>query len=62
MSYDHIAEVQPCMGGWCGRRESCPNYLTHSDAEPAERLCGPVEGQARPRVQLLAVEPGKEPK
>jgi len=33
-----------CMGGWCGQRAGCPNYLqSHGRSEPAERLC--VKGQ-----------------
>lgn len=30
----------PCMGGWCAKRMTCPNY-TEADRndEPAERLC-----------------------
>jgi hypothetical protein len=33
-----------CMGGWCGQRNGCPNYLTRQGrGEPAERLC--LKGQ-----------------
>lgn len=30
-----------CMGGWCGRRNSCPHYVdgNRRDPFPAERLC-----------------------
>jgi hypothetical protein len=32
--------VRACLGGWCGRRDDCPNFYapTTRDA-PSERLC-----------------------
>lgn len=32
---------QPCMGGWCGRRDHCPHHQSPDRREPAERLCPP---------------------
>lgn len=35
---DHV--ITPCMGGWCARREQCPNYRAGAEhGNPAERLC-----------------------
>lgn len=32
--------TQSCMGGWCTRRDRCPNYYAASEAqEPSQRLC-----------------------
>jgi hypothetical protein len=39
--------VKACMGGWCQRRASCPNYLTELRSSPAERLCGAEDGKPR---------------
>lgn len=33
--------VQPCMGGWCTKRQHCPNYHAEDRREPEERLCMP---------------------
>jgi hypothetical protein len=41
----------PCMGGFCQRRDSCPNYHVRSSEEPAERLCGSVDGQRKAAVR-----------
>jgi hypothetical protein len=36
------APIQPCMGGFCGRRSGCQHYEEPVDQlDPAERLCDP---------------------
>jgi hypothetical protein len=37
------------MGGWCRKRERCPNYHAASESEiPDERICAPGrDGEAR---------------
>lgn len=30
-----------CMGGWCLKRQHCPNYHAEDRSEPEERLCAP---------------------
>lgn len=48
--------IRPCMGGWCARRESCPNYHSpHQWLKPAERLCGPVDGILRQPVRPVRI-------
>ncbi len=43
--------MNPCMGGFCQRRSSCPHYADPVNrSRPAERLCDPgrdgwVDGQ-----------------
>jgi len=39
----------PCMGGFCGSRESCGNYHSTADMNPSERLCGAMEEPERVR-------------
>ncbi len=43
--------MRPCMGGFCAQRESCPHYSVPTYVgdinHPAERLCGPVDGQLK---------------
>lgn len=36
-----MTELQPCMGGWCAKRNRCQHYHAESSREPAERLCEP---------------------
>ena len=34
--------TRPCMGGFCGKRSSCPHYDSPTNrVNPAERLCDP---------------------
>jgi hypothetical protein len=36
--------VQSCMGGWCTKRQRCPNYHAATPGQrPEERLCLPGE-------------------
>lgn len=41
--------IQSCMGGWCRKREHCPNYHAASESQvPDERICAPGrDGEAR---------------
>jgi hypothetical protein len=41
--------IQSCMGGWCRKRERCPNYHAASESQvPDERICAPGrDGEAR---------------
>lgn len=35
-----MADMTPCMGGWCSMRDKCSHYATPTTRqEPAERLC-----------------------
>lgn len=57
------ARLQPCMGGFCARREACKHYhaptYVGDDLAPAERLCGPVDGTLKQAPQEHS-EPGDE--
>jgi len=56
------------MGGWCGQRETCPNYyLGHGRFIPSERLCdsgadGRIQGRPitlhRPAGEWERMAPG----
>lgn len=41
--------IQSCAGGWCRKREHCPNYHAASEFQvPDERICAPGrDGEAR---------------
>lgn len=47
----YIRSVKACMGGWCRRRENCPNYNSADRRYPAERLCGAIDGIARQPIK-----------
>ena len=32
-------DLQPCLGGWCAKREKCPHHQAEDRRAPAERLC-----------------------
>lgn len=51
-----LQQVKPCMGGWCQRRESCPNYHANNRSNPMERLCGPIDGIPRRPVRSVSAE------
>jgi hypothetical protein len=40
-----------CMGGWCSKRQHCPQYHAESLAEPSERLCEPGHDGESPLVR-----------
>jgi hypothetical protein len=51
-----LQQVKSCMGGWCKRRDNCPNYHASDRSNPMERLCGPIEGIPRRPVRKVATE------
>lgn len=50
-----LQSPKACMGGWCKRRESCPNFLSPDRRHPAERICGANEGTPKHAVRLSRV-------
>ncbi len=46
-----MTPVVSCMGGFCGRRESCLHYREGTTQPPAERLC--EKGRDEPVLFLV---------
>ena len=42
-----------CMGGFCGRRESCALYHARDRSRPAERLCEPRKTDAFEPIKVV---------
>jgi hypothetical protein len=39
------------MGGWCSKREHCPQYHLATRTDPSERLCDPGHDGESPLVR-----------
>lgn len=50
-----MSDFEPCMGGWCTKREKCPHHQTESRRNPAERLCPP--GRDGEQLRQLVADP-----
>jgi hypothetical protein len=57
-----IALLVPCMGGFCGRRDSCAHF--HADSwgmQPAERLCARGLERPMPVRRAMRTEDQQQP-
>ena len=50
-----MTDLQPCLGGWCAKREKCPHHQTEDRRNPAERLCPP--GRDGEMLRRLKADP-----